>query len=294
MTLITKPGSYTISSQDYHADQVCEKPCLSRSIIKDLVFSSPARAWFNHPRLNPLYTPDNGGGKFDIGSAVHSLILEGLDNIVIVDADDWRTKAAKEVRDQAWKEGKSPLLTAQYGQAKTIADVVDRRILECGELGIKNLRTEGDAELTYVWEEDGVWIKARPDWISKDRTLILDIKTTNQTANPIDIGKTIVNMGYDIQSVLYQRGVTAVTGGKTPVFVFVLVEVDPPHLCSFVILPNMAEITGLQKVENGIHIWRACIQEDLWPGYPNKIVTANIPRWSYAQWEERNLIIGAD
>jgi len=59
MTLVTKPGSYTISAQDYHIDNVCEQPCLSRSTIKDLLFASPARARFNHPRLNPGFPPDH-------------------------------------------------------------------------------------------------------------------------------------------------------------------------------------------------------------------------------------------
>jgi len=47
---------------------------------------------------------------------------------------------------------------------------------------------------------------------SKDRKLILDYKTTSQTANPIDLARIFVSMGYDIQNAFYTLGVKAVEG----------------------------------------------------------------------------------
>ncbi len=290
---INKPGRYVISAEDYHTDNVCVQPCLSRSVIKDLLFQSPAKAAWNHPKLNPSFKPDKGGGKFDIGLACHALLLEGIDNIIVVDADDWRTKAAKEARERAWGEGKSPLLREQYEQAKLMVEVAEQQIVACEGLGIKNLRADGDAELTYVWEENGVWLKVRPDWISKDRTIILDFKTTGQSANPSDVGKTIINMGYDIQNVLYQRGVRAVEG-ISPRFIFLVQEVEEPYFCSFVELPGMADIMGEQKIENGIFLWRECMATGNWFAYPNRVVKVDIPRWAITDWEQRSGKIGVD
>ena len=291
--LIFKQGSYVIDSKDYHSDNICPEPCLSRSVIKDLIFESPSKARWNHPRLNPNFKPDYGAGKFDIGSATHPMLLEGIDSVVVVDADDWRKKEAKEARERAWAEGKTPLLREQYEKAILMVEVAKQQILACQGLGIKDLRDDGDSELTYIWQEDGVWLKVRTDWISKDRSLILDYKTTNQSANPSDVGRILVNMNYDIQDAFYRRGVRAVEGVDSRL-VFLFQEVEEPHLCSFVELPEMVKIMGQQKVENGIFLWKECMTTGNWFAYPNKVIMVDTPRWAITNWEQRNLKIGVD
>lgn len=140
--MVNSPGVYKITSEEYHAD-LCPIPSLSRSTIKDLLFRSPAHAWFNHPRLNPDYK-EQTEEKFDKGTAAHSLLLEGSDNIEVIDADDWRSKAAKDLREVARKEGKTPLLTHQYKESKTMVDSAMDQIRGCKELGITTrLSVEG-------------------------------------------------------------------------------------------------------------------------------------------------------
>ena len=95
------PGIYTMTAQDYHAGP-CPAPELSNSLIKVLLGQSPLHAWTKHPKLNPGFRQYESD-KFDRGTAAHSMLLEGEDNIVIVDAEDWRTKAAKEAREAARK-----------------------------------------------------------------------------------------------------------------------------------------------------------------------------------------------
>jgi hypothetical protein len=83
--------------QDYHADP-CVSPSLSQSIAHTLVTLSPRHAWLEHPRL--------GGQKrkatkaMDEGSILHRLLLgEGVD-VGVIHEDDYKTKAARELRDQ--------------------------------------------------------------------------------------------------------------------------------------------------------------------------------------------------
>jgi len=266
-----KEGIYKITNDNYH-NHFCDEPTLSTGVIKDLL-DSPARCWHNHPRLNPKYVKPEHERKFDLGSAVHDYVLEGGLNIEIVFGfDNWMKGDAKKVADNAIQIGKIPMLEKQFDQVKAIGDSVIRAIKDCYELGITDLQADGDAELSYIWSEDGVWLRTRPDFISADKKLILDLKTTN-SANPDDFVRKIVDLGYDIQSSLYKRGCKALDGhGVEPEFVFVVAEITPPYLCSVVSLSAEFQELGNQKVESAIALWCCCLKTGKWPGYMTKRV----------------------
>lgn len=288
--MINKSGCYQISMEEYHTDP-SEIPSLSRSTIIDLLSRSPAHAWWNHPRLNPNFLQDEGEKKFNLGQAAHSLLLEGIDNVAVVEADDWRTKLAKEARDKARTEGKIPLLLHQYEEVKIIVESANKQILACKELGINDLQKDGDSEDSYFWFEEDTWLRVRPDWISKDWKIILDYKTTGQSANPSDLARLIVNMGYAVQASLYCRGVKAIN--KTdPKFIFMFQEIDKPYLCSFVgLTPQFMEM-GKQQVEFGKFLWQECMASNKWDGYPNRIAWIEPPPWALASWEQKAINIG--
>ena len=291
---IDKPGIYQISNEDYHKDP-CVVPSLSRGTISDLLDLTPLHAWANHPRLNPNYIFDDGESRFDIGTAVHSLFLEGKDCCEVIDAPDWRGKDAKSARDDARLAGKTPLLKHQYESALLMVDAAHMR-LAASELAIKDLHAEGDAEMSYIWQDGDqhTWCRVRPDWISHKniggRKLILDLKTTGMSADPTRFKAT--DHGKDIQQAFYKRGVKEIEGGKAPRFIFMLVETFPPYACSFIGLdPQTAEIAK-QKVEFGLFQWQKCTAMNDWPGYPNRVCYVETPPWQVAQWEAKAAEIG--
>jgi len=63
---------------NYHLDKSNNPPSLSRSVAHILLTQTPYHAWLAHPRLNPDYMPDEDS-KFDIGTATHAMLLEGVD-----------------------------------------------------------------------------------------------------------------------------------------------------------------------------------------------------------------------
>jgi hypothetical protein len=276
-------GIHKISNEEYYKD-LCPEPSLSRSTIQELLFHSPAHAKFNHPRLNPGLVQEEAE-KFDIGSAAHSLLLEGIDNCVVIEADDWRKKEAREVRDQARTEGKFPLLKSQYDKTLKMVESAKEQIKGCKELGITDLLTEGDSELSYIWKEKSTFLRIRPDWIFKDRKLIIDYKTTGNSANPSEFSRSIVSNGYDIQAALYSRGVKAIEGIE-PKFIFVVQEITEPYLCSFIGLPPEFLEMGKQKVDYGIFLWEQCMTSGIWTGYPQQVCWVDTPAWALSQWEQ--------
>lgn len=282
-------GIHRITNEEYHSD-LCPEPSLSRSTIADLINRTPAHARYFHPRLNPGLAKEESS-TFDIGTAAHSLFLEGIDNCAVIDASDWRSKAAKEARDEAREAGKTPLLAHQYDKVKAMVEQAHLQ-LAASELAIKDLHSEGDSELSYIWQEQGVYCRVRPDWISHEkiaagnqRKLILDLKTTGETADPSNFGKKAISIGYDIQEAFYRRGVHAVEGGQPPLFVFMIQETYEPFLCSFVRLDPAMQEMGKQKVDMGIHLWRICMSENNWPAYPSKVCCADTPEWAMAAWD---------
>ncbi len=290
MELINQPGVYKISLEEYHADP-CEVPSLSRSTIIDLLYRSAAHAWYNHPRLNPNFKEDEGEKKFDIGQAAHPLLLEGLDNVAVIEADNWMTKIAKEKRNEAREQGKIPLLLHQYEEVKMMVESTHRQILSCKELGITDLQVDGDSEMSYIWQEEGTWLRIRPDWVSKDHKLIFDYKTTGISVNPSELARHIVNMAYDVQDSLYSRGVKAIHG-VDPKFIFIFQEVEEPYFCSFIGLPPEFMEMGKQKVEYGIFLWQECMTRNEWPAYPNQVCWIDLPVWASLAWEKRATGLG--
>ena len=273
------PGVYQMSHELYHADP-CPVASLSRGTIMDLLNECPKRAWFNHPRLNPAYRPDDDE-KFDIGKVAHSLFLEGIDKVEVLNYDDWRKKEAQILRDDARKNDRIPLLKKQYDSVIELVEAAHKALFESElqlDLGM------GDSELTYIWREDEAWCRVRPDWISKDRKIILDYKTTGSSADPDAFVKSIISYGYDVQESFYRRGVKSVEG-KAPKFFFMVQETSEPYLCSFIALPPMFQSLGEQKVNWGLDIWRRCMETNRWPAYPNKVCFVDVPAWALTQWE---------
>jgi len=284
MSLISVPGIYKISHEEYHGKNLCPKPALSRSTIHDLLFKSPAHARYNNIDLNPAYKKDNDR-SFDLGKAAHEILLEGGENIQVIEAQDWRKKDTQEAREIALKEGKSPLLTKQYQQAVDMVSVAEKAIRECKELGITNLRSDGDAELSYIWQEGETWIRVRPDWISGDRKILIDYKTSDMNINPDVIARHIATMGLQIQAGLYLQGVKAIEKVDAK-FIFVFQETSEPYLCSFISLtPQFLEL-GNQQVDYGKYLFKKCLDSNTWPGFPQRVCYIEPPAWYVASWEE--------
>lgn len=267
----------------YHADP-CEQPSLSSHIANILLRQSPAHAWYAHPRLNPNYRPTEAT-KFDYGTAAHAMLLEGdRDALMVVDAPDWRTKAAKEAREAAYAAGKTPILLRQF-------DKVEAMVWRAKAVAGAFLSEHGKPEQTVMWQEPGIWCRARPDWLQG--TVILDYKTTTNAAPGYVCDRVLAQMGYDVQAAFYLRGLKATTGADHT-WVWLFQETEAPFACSLVSMgPAMLTIAE-RKVEKAIGIWRQCIATGSWPAYEQRVHYAEPTPWQLAQSEEMDADIQED
>jgi len=277
--MIDRPGVYHLSAEEYLSDPA-PAPSLSSGLAHLLLSQSPRHARWASPRLNAAYVPEEAE-HLDLGRAAHQFILEGTTNFVIIPAKDWRTTAAKDAREAARSAGKVPLLERQWTALETM--VREALLPQFAELDPPPF-TGGKAESTIIWEEQGVWLRIRPDYLyawGAD-----DLKTTQGIAHPAVWTRRLFDAGYDLQCALYVRGIKAVLGFE-PEFRFIVCEIEPPHGVGVIALDPEALAFATTKVERAIALWRQCLTTDTWPAYPTRICYAEAPAYEQARWLER-------
>lgn len=261
MSIPDKDGIYSgISDVAYHADKTSLSSSGARLILEE---GGPAKL---------QYAPQRFSDEFDFGHIAHALILGEGSEIVVIDADSWRTKAAKEARDVARAEGKVAVLADTFDQGDALAQAAKSHPL--GEL----LFAEGVPEQSVYWhdEQTGARLRCRPDWMTGP--LQVDVKTTKSAA-PRDFVKSVADYGYHQQQALYQDGLAA--HGRDTEFLFFAVEKTRPFLCSVIELPDDAVAVGRQLNRAAINLWADCLARDDWPGYEPVIHRPKLPEWLY-------------
>lgn len=284
-----KPGIYEMPDTQYHADP-CPVPSLSAGCAETLLFKSAAHAFTEHPRLdaNKRFTFN---AATDAGSIAHALLFEGIDKMAVIDADDWRTKVAKEARDAARAEGKIPLLTKQVEPIKAMVASARRAWARNDDL-LGYAPEDGVGERSCFWKEGDTWLRMRPDWLSNDRRIIIDGKFTATSAHPSAFARQILAMAYDLRAAFYCRGVKALWETECK-YLFLVVESEPPYEAVIIGVGPTYVSLGNDKAQLAIDTWAECMRTCKWPGYGNKIFYADAPAYALTQWEERAELLGA-
>lgn len=246
-----KTGIYEISKERYHNDP-CIQPSLSRSFVTEMLAKTPAHAWVKHRRLNPHYEREEST-SFDLGKAVEDIYFSDSSNIDVIQANDWRTKAAKEMREISRSMGRTALLADQYHEVINCVDSIKRNLPVL----------VGQRELSYIWQENGVWCRSRPDFTANDGW-IYDFKTTG--LEPDAWLNSSFEHGYDIQSYMGLHG-AAMNGRKYLGFRFIIAEIKAPYCIYFAEYTPEMLTQAKEKFYIAVRIFGKCLKENNWPGY---------------------------
>lgn len=258
-----------IEAADYHASEF-----FSCSKAKQLLADGPAKfrwAMLNNIRRHSL--------AFDIGTAAHLVLQPDKwdSQVLVVDADDWRTKAAKEEKAIAYATGRTPLLAKQAGSVRAM----QARLLSHPVAG--RLLASGQGEVTIIAKhETGIWLKSRLDWLTDDNgPVILDYKTT-ENANPEAFAKSCWNSGYYMQEPWYCDIYQQSTGRK-PRFVFIVQETAPPYEIALYCLDESDADLGRRQNRRAIHLFAECLAADSWRGYGDQPQLVTLPNYAHYQ-----------
>lgn len=266
-------GSQVIEDLDenvYH-----RHPALSASGAKRLL-SPGCPALFKHDR-------DNGGRPnkraFDVGHAAHAAVLGVGLEMVVVDADNWMTKAAKEIRDAAYAEGKCPILAKEKAAVDAMALEIRRHPLASRLLDPER----GRPEVSVFWhdEKHGIDRRARFDWLTNPEagvpTLVVPDYKTTRSAEPRAFARSIFEFGYDMQAVFYSDAVIAAGLAEDVDFLFIAQETTAPYLVTVHELDDISLAVGRARVDEACALFRDCTDTGIWPGYSDDIELVGPP-----------------
>lgn len=273
---ITAPGVYTMDAETYHADP-CVEPSLSSTGARTLASECPAAYWFE--RTNPTVKRE-----FELGRAGHLMVLEPHlfgQCVRVIEADDYRTKAAKDARDEARAAGLTPLLQKEADQVRAMREVLWRDPIA------KHAFEGGQPEQAIFWQdaEFGIWRRTRPDYLPPHQRYLVDYKTST-SANPKDFERAVFDYGYHQQAAWYLDGVEAVTGTKPERFAFVVQSKKAPFLVTTCWLDAEAIEWGRKMNRLAIGIFARCLRTNSWPGFTPEVggaakaFTVTLPHWA--------------
>lgn len=268
-------------------------PAVSAPCLKTLIEQCPRAAW-HESWLNPDRPRDDSDAA-DLGTIAHSMILEGgPGKVLVIDPEDypakngnipkgWTNEAIRATRDAARASGLIPVLPEDMAAVEALVGSVRAFIasLEKTEPAIWAAfqPAGGDSEVTVTWLDGPTPCKIRPDRIAKDRRLIVDLKTTEKSANPAQWKADHVGAAF------YRRGCKAEFGTE-PDYVFLIAEQHPPYLCSLIGVDPHGNEMGGEKVEYALALWAQCVKHENWPAYPPRVCYQEVKPWEESQWQE--------
>jgi len=274
-TVVDGPGVYNLPNAAYHADPV-PGGSLSSTGARKLLPPEGCPAKFRHWRDGgPEHKPE-----FDFGHGAHRELLGEGEDLVIVDASSWRTKAAAEAKEAAYAAGATPLLRPEHDTILAMvpafrADPVAGRLFEPGT---------GRPEQTLIWRDErtGVMCRALLDWLpnATGRRFILRDYKTARTAAPDKLSKVISEYGYHTQLAWHLMGAQALgLAGEDAQALLAVQEKTPPYLVTVVQPDPTAMRMGAIRCRQALDLFAECAASGRWPGYADDVVLAELPPW---------------
>lgn len=274
--LITEEGVYdNVCDDRYHNDPVLGGSLSSTGARKLLPPGCPGvyRHWQT--------TPSETANHFDLGHAAHKLVLGAGPGIVVVDAPDWRTTAAKAAKAAAHATGRTPLLAHQYTRVEAMAAALRGH----DTAGALLDPARGRPEVTLVWRDPKTQImcRARYDFLPDRgpwRLIIPDYKTA--AAVDLDsLQRAVAAHRYDQQSAWYKAAALALgLGDDATTFAFIFQAKEPPYLVTVVELDHVAMRLGAARNRQALDTLAWCQETGRWPDHTDgEIAQLSLPAW---------------
>ncbi len=268
-------GKVDIDNDAYHAG-----PGVSKShfdSISPMNKGCPLKYWYKHVREDR--EPSAPTPNMIAGTAMHTLVLEPDDFDVLYVKEpkiDRRTKAGKEEAAAFEQEhqGKILLTTDQIEKVKGMAGAINRHATAAP------LLRAGEAEASYyaIDEGTGLLIKSRPDFVTDDGNIMVDLKSTVD-ASPEGFARSIVNFRYFMQPAWYGDVMRAAGYTAPKHFVFIAVEKEPPYAVGvYYATPEIFDI-GREQSRYDLDLIAQCHKAGEWPDYAVKAKPIELPAW---------------
>jgi hypothetical protein len=260
--------------RDLPHDQYLAHPALSASGAKTLVQpGGPAR--YRYEREHPRPPSD----AMDLGTAAHAAVLGTGPDLVVVDADSWRTKAAQQQRDTVRANGGTAILAADAERVAAMAQALRAHPIASRLLHPSTGHPE--VSLFYRDPEHGVDRRIRVDWLRDadpdGRLILVDYKSAASAA-PEAIDRAIGNYGYHLSAAWYRDVIVGLGLARTVPVVLAFQETSAPYLVHVVELDDEWLTIGHDLATRALRTFAECTASGQWPGYEG-ITVSSPPPW---------------
>lgn len=259
------------SSEEYHAD-------------KTAVSSTGLRKLLKSPATFALYLkePPKASDAMRLGSLVHMAILEPqkFKERVIVSPHfgDLRISKNREARN-IWNTSLNEHMTviddSEYQKVVGMVHSIERHN------DAYNALNRGVAERSGFYRDPatGVKCKIRPDFLTHDGEMLIDLKTT-QDCTYDEFAKTIWNYRYDFQAQMYREGIYHITGKYPRYTTFLSIEKQPPYEVGFYYCEENELRRGVEDYHRTLEILKRCLDHpNEWIPYQTTIQPIKLPSW---------------
>lgn len=272
-----------IDDEDYHTDKTTVGSTSLRKILKP------------HGSLRSFYKHFFEGVKNEeseslrVGKLVHKAVLEGpafLKSYVVMPEFTGKTKDGRDSSQSAeaksakkkWLASLEPgtIVTTQY-EIDMITGIVDSILSH--EDG-KHLFKNGKAEIAgmFVDEETKIRCKIKPDFLSFDNSVLVDLKTA-RSSERFAFGAQAARLRYDFQVYMYAYGVKMISGKFPEVIALTAVEKVPPYECGVYYLETHHLLRAETDFRNALRDLRKAIDTNNWPQRQEKLGPLYFPDW---------------
>lgn len=256
---------YDMPASEYH-----RLPRASKSGL-DKIARSPA-----HYKCRDQKEPSKA---MRIGTALHSLVLEGIAPLVM---PEFSGKGSVALRDE-WRHEHAGLLIVSEDEARDVLGMA-ASIAEHPIAGPAFRRPDGRAEVSALWTcpDTGVECKSRFDWLLPRE--IVDLKTTAD-ASAEAFAKSVATYRYHVQDAFYSQAAASLDLDVDQ-FTFVCVETAPPYAVAVYRLNDFARQIGRSLYLRDLRRLQECREQNDWPAYPVEITELALPRWATYGFED--------
>jgi hypothetical protein len=296
------PGIYTnITPEEYHADAQTPEPALSASGIKLLLSGSPAEFAAHSPRLTswPELCDSRTRSK-DLGTIVHSLVLQKGAGFHACDPEDCPARTKKGEPYQSWRDAAKEWKEEQEASGIIVMSRKDGANVQSAAEALGRMLQKrfgdwpiGDSEVAIYWErptEFGpIWCRALLDHLSLQHLIILDPKSTEYRLADHIVRKKVADEQWAIQAAWYTEAVEAIhpeVAGRMS-FRFPLVEFKPPFQRRMIAMSEARMSIARQRIDRAANLFAKCLRDGVWPEYEQDY-EPEVLTWELQEWEAEN------
>jgi len=171
-------------------------------------------------------------------------------------------------------KGLTKITQAQHDQALAVAEAVRGHPLA------GPLLDGAETEVTLLANDPrtGQLVKIRTDALKTSDDLIIDLKTADDASFDA-FSRAAGRYQYHLQAALYRWVYSWVTE-RTPGFIHIVAETQPPHGVVCYDMDQEAVERGGQRARVALNRWSECARTEHWPSYVPEFVPLSLPKWS--------------